>query len=69
MVSGDNVKLKLKGVEDNDILPGFVLCSPDAVCHVGRVFDAEVRFLFIFRFSKILDFFFKFCELFFFYSL
>ncbi|VDK78797.1 unnamed protein product [Litomosoides sigmodontis] len=31
VVSGDNVKLKLKGIEDNDILPGFVLCSPDAV--------------------------------------
>lgn len=47
VVSGDNVKLKLKGIEDNDILPGFVLCSPDALCHVGRVFDAEVRLFFI----------------------
>ncbi|KAL3986192.1 Elongation factor Tu GTP binding domain family protein [Acanthocheilonema viteae] len=45
VVSGDNVKLKLKGIEDNDILPGFVLCSPDALCHVGRVFDAEVVIL------------------------
>ncbi|VDN22513.1 unnamed protein product [Gongylonema pulchrum] len=45
IVSGDNVKLKLKGIEDADILPGFVLCSPDALCHVGRVFDAEVVIL------------------------
>ncbi|CAG9529968.1 unnamed protein product [Cercopithifilaria johnstoni] len=45
IVSGDNVKLKLKGIEDNDILPGFVLCSADALCHVGRVFDAEVVIL------------------------
>uniref|UniRef100_A0A915Q305 Tr-type G domain-containing protein n=1 Tax=Setaria digitata TaxID=48799 RepID=A0A915Q305_9BILA len=45
VVSGDNVKLKLKGIEDNDILSGFVLCSPDALCHVGRVFDAEVVIL------------------------
>ncbi|VDN08002.1 unnamed protein product [Thelazia callipaeda] len=45
IVSGDNVKLKLKGIEDSDILPGFVLCSPEALCHVGRVFDAEVVIL------------------------
>ncbi|VDN51172.1 unnamed protein product [Dracunculus medinensis] len=42
VLSGDNVKLKLKGVEDTDILPGFVICSPDSLCRVGRVFDAEV---------------------------
>ncbi|VDM36940.1 unnamed protein product [Toxocara canis] len=45
VMSGDNVKLKLKGVEDADILPGFILCSPDALCHVGKVFDAEVVIL------------------------
>uniref|UniRef100_A0A0M3HV06 Tr-type G domain-containing protein n=1 Tax=Ascaris lumbricoides TaxID=6252 RepID=A0A0M3HV06_ASCLU len=45
IMSGDNVKLKLKGVEDADILPGFILCSPDALCHVGKVFDAEVVIL------------------------
>jgi peptide chain release factor subunit 3 len=42
-VSGENVKIKLKGVEDADILSGFVLCSSDAPCRVGRIFDAEVR--------------------------
>lgn len=45
VISGDNVKVKLKGIEDADILPGFILCSPDALCHVGRVFDAEVLIL------------------------
>uniref|UniRef100_A0A158R616 Tr-type G domain-containing protein n=1 Tax=Syphacia muris TaxID=451379 RepID=A0A158R616_9BILA len=45
VMSGDNVKLKLKGIEDVDILAGFVLCSPESLCHVGRVFDAEVLIL------------------------
>lgn len=42
--AGDNIKLKLKGVEDSDILPGFVICSPESLCRVGRIFDAEVDF-------------------------
>lgn len=42
--AGDNVKLKLKGVEDTDILAGFVICSVDRPpCVVGKIFDAEVR--------------------------
>ncbi|VDK48461.1 unnamed protein product [Anisakis simplex] len=45
VMAGDNIKLKLKGVEDADILSGFILCSSDALCHVGRVFDAEVVIL------------------------
>ena len=40
--AGDNIKLKLKGVEESDILSGFVLCSPESVCRVARIFDAEV---------------------------
>lgn len=42
---GDNIKLKLKGAEEEDISPGFVLCSPQNPCHVGRVFDAQVVIL------------------------
>uniref|UniRef100_A0A0N4ZP77 Tr-type G domain-containing protein n=1 Tax=Parastrongyloides trichosuri TaxID=131310 RepID=A0A0N4ZP77_PARTI len=45
VVSGNNVKLKLKGVEENDVLPGFVICSPDSLCATGRIFDAEVVIL------------------------
>ncbi|VDN16038.1 unnamed protein product, partial [Dibothriocephalus latus] len=30
--AGDNVKLKLKNIEEEDISPGFVLCSPDNLC-------------------------------------
>ncbi|KAI6213499.1 Tr-type G domain-containing protein [Aphelenchoides besseyi] len=41
--AGDNIKLKLKNVEESDILPGFVVCSPESPCRVGKVFDAEVH--------------------------
>ncbi|PIO65160.1 putative translation elongation factor Tu [Teladorsagia circumcincta] len=45
VVSGDNVKFKLKGVEENELQSGFIICSADALCKVGRVFDAEVVIL------------------------
>uniref|UniRef100_A0A915L2T3 Tr-type G domain-containing protein n=1 Tax=Romanomermis culicivorax TaxID=13658 RepID=A0A915L2T3_ROMCU len=38
---GENVKIKLKGVEEDAIMSGFVLCSVDNYCKVGRVFDAQ----------------------------
>jgi len=43
--AGDNIKIKLKGIDENSILPGFVVCSQDSVCHVGKVFDAEILIL------------------------
>ena len=42
---GENVKIKLKGVEEEDISSGFVLCDPSNVCKTGRVFDAQVVIL------------------------
>ena len=33
----------LQGVEENDVQAGFIICSPDALVSVSRVFDAEVR--------------------------
>lgn len=42
---GENVKLKLKNVEEEDVSPGFVLCSPDDLCHTGKIFDAQVCFI------------------------
>jgi peptide chain release factor subunit 3 len=41
---GENVKLKLKGIEE-DILPGFVLCDNATLIKAGRVFDAQVVIL------------------------
>jgi len=40
--SGENVKLKLKGIEEEEITSGFVLCDPNSPCNVGRLFDAQV---------------------------
>uniref|UniRef100_A0AAQ5YZE4 Tr-type G domain-containing protein n=1 Tax=Amphiprion ocellaris TaxID=80972 RepID=A0AAQ5YZE4_AMPOC len=39
---GENLKLRLKGIEEEEILPGFILCSPDNLCHSGRTFDAQI---------------------------
>ncbi|BFZ03047.1 hypothetical protein BsWGS_06086 [Bradybaena similaris] len=42
---GENVRLKISGVEEEDVSPGFVMCSPDNVCNTGRVFDAQIVIL------------------------
>jgi len=42
---GENVKIKLKGIEEEDVSPGFILCDPSAPCKVGKVFDAQVAIL------------------------
>lgn len=43
---GENVKIKLKGVEEDAVMSGFVLCSTDNFCKVGRIFDAQVKHFF-----------------------
>lgn len=40
---GENLKLRLKGIEEEEILPGFILCNAENLCHSGRTFDAQVR--------------------------
>lgn len=42
---GENVRLKLRGIEEAEIVPGFVLCDPLAPCKTGKVFDAQVVIL------------------------
>ncbi|KAJ0058455.1 hypothetical protein NL108_014639, partial [Boleophthalmus pectinirostris] len=39
---GENLKIRLKGIEEEEILPGFILCTPDNLCHSGRIFDAQI---------------------------
>lgn len=43
--AGQNVKVKLKGIEEEEVTPGFVLCDPSNPCSVARVFDAQVAVL------------------------
>jgi len=42
---GDQVRMRLRGVEEDDILPGFVLCSPKRPVHTVAAFEAKVRIL------------------------
>ena len=42
---GDNVRIRLRGVDDEDINPGFVLTSPSAPVHSVRQFEAQLAIL------------------------
>ncbi|CAI4215458.1 unnamed protein product [Parascedosporium putredinis] len=42
---GDQVRIRLKGIEEEDILPGFVLCSPKRLVHNVQEFEAQIRIL------------------------
>ncbi|KAJ7937073.1 eukaryotic polypeptide chain release factor 3 [Mycena leptocephala] len=42
---GDNVRIRLRGVEDEDISPGFMLTSPHKPIHAVRQFQAELAIL------------------------
>ena len=42
---GDNVLLKLRGVEEEDVSTGFVLCHPIAPVKTTRLFDAQLIIL------------------------
>ena len=43
--SGDQVRLRLKGVEEEEISIGFVLCSPRAPVHVVTTFEAQIAII------------------------
>ncbi|KAI0129430.1 P-loop containing nucleoside triphosphate hydrolase protein [Xylariales sp. AK1849] len=42
---GDQVRMRLRGIEEEDIFPGFVLCSPKRPCHNVSIFEAQIRIL------------------------
>jgi len=42
---GENVKVKVKGVEEGEVTPGFVLCDPTNPIKSCKVFDAQVAIL------------------------
>jgi len=45
VTSGENIKTKVKGIEESEVTPGFVLCCPTNPIKTGRVFDAQVVML------------------------
>jgi peptide chain release factor subunit 3 len=42
---GENLRLRLNGVDEDDISPGFVLCSRRAPCPAVTYFDAQLHIL------------------------
>ncbi|KAF5393554.1 hypothetical protein D9757_000049 [Collybiopsis confluens] len=44
-ICGDNVRIRLRGVDDEDISPGFVLTSPARPIHAVRQFEAQLAIL------------------------
>ncbi|TFK75939.1 eukaryotic polypeptide chain release factor 3 [Pluteus cervinus] len=42
---GDNVRIRIRGVDDEDISPGFVLTSPAQPIHAVRQFEAQLAIL------------------------
>ena len=44
-ICGDNVRIRLRGVDDEEISPGFVLTSPSNPIHAVRQFEAQLTIL------------------------
>ena len=42
---GDQVRMRLRGAEEEDIAPGFVLCSPNRLVHCVQAFEAQIALL------------------------
>lgn len=42
---GDQVRLRIRGVEEEDIMPGFVLCSLKRPVHCVTAFEAQIMLL------------------------
>lgn len=39
---GEQVRMRLRGIEEEDIMPGFVLCSPKRLVHCVHEFEAQI---------------------------
>ncbi|KAB5532702.1 eukaryotic peptide chain release factor GTP-binding subunit [Coniochaeta sp. 2T2.1] len=42
---GNQARLRLRGIEEEDISAGFVLCSPKRLVHCVQAFEAQVRII------------------------
>ncbi|KAL9127589.1 MAG: hypothetical protein Q9217_003569 [Psora testacea] len=42
---GDQVRMRIRGVEEEDIMPGFVLCAPTRPVHCVNAFEAQIMLL------------------------
>jgi len=46
---GENIKVKLKGVEEEDVSPGFILCDPINPVKTCRIFDGQVYRIWVYK--------------------
>ena len=44
-IAGDNIKVKLKGIEEDEISTGFVLCDPEKPVRTARTFVAKIMIM------------------------
>lgn len=42
---GDQVRMRVRGIEEEDIVPGFVLTSPKKPIHCVQAFEAQIHIL------------------------
>ena len=42
---GDNIRLMVKGMDESDARPGFILCPIPHPVHSARIFDAQIKIL------------------------
>jgi len=42
VTGGENIKVKVKGIEEDSVTPGFVLCDPTNPIKSCKIFDAQV---------------------------
>ena len=40
---GDQIRLRIRGIEEEDIMPGFVVCSPKRLVHCVSAFEAQIN--------------------------
>jgi peptide chain release factor subunit 3 len=42
---GENIKIKIKGIEEEDLLEGTMICNQDDVCMVTQEIECEINIL------------------------
>lgn len=42
---GDQIRLRVKGVEEEDVMPGFVMTSPKRPVHCVTAFEAQIHII------------------------
>jgi len=43
--AGENLKIKVDGIEEEDVGSGFVICSNDSLCQYSNTFDVKLRIM------------------------